>query len=103
MNIKDRLPMSSLDFDWAISLFYLSYVSRSRECSSKYSRVHLFLFQLIFEIPSTLLLRIIGPTQYLSLSVILWGSVTIGMAFVKDAQQILITRVLLVSSLNCVR
>ncbi|CAF1008862.1 unnamed protein product [Rotaria sordida] len=67
--------MSSSAMNWAISLFYLAY--------------------LIFEIPSTLLLRFLGPTRYLSLSLILWGSVTVGMAFVKNSQQLLIVRFLL--------
>jgi uncharacterized membrane protein len=56
-----------------------------------------FFFQLIFEIPSTLLLRFFGPTRYLSLSLILWGGITVGMAFVTNAQQLLIARFLLVS------
>ncbi|CAF0923364.1 unnamed protein product [Rotaria sordida] len=67
--------MSSSAMNWAISLFYLSY--------------------LIFEIPSTLLLRFLGPTRYLSLSMILWGGVTVGMAFVNNSQQLLIVRFLL--------
>ncbi|CAF1060970.1 unnamed protein product [Rotaria sordida] len=67
--------MSSSAMNWAISLFYLSYS--------------------IFEIPSTLLLRFLGPTRYLSLSLILWGGITIGMAFVKNSQQLLIVRFLL--------
>ncbi|CAF1068887.1 unnamed protein product [Rotaria sordida] len=67
--------MSSSDMNWAISLFYLSYS--------------------IFEIPGTLLLRFLGPTRYLSLSLILWGGITVGMAFVKNSQQLLIVRFLL--------
>ncbi|CAF1518703.1 unnamed protein product [Rotaria sordida] len=67
--------MSSSAMNWTISLFYLSF--------------------LIFEIPSTLLLRCLGPTRYLSLSLILWGGVTVGMAFVKNSQQLLIARFLL--------
>jgi hypothetical protein len=54
-------------------------------------------FQLIFEIPSILVLRFIGPTRYLSLILIIWGGITIGMAFVTNAQQLLIVRFLLVS------
>jgi hypothetical protein len=56
-----------------------------------------FFFQLIFEIPSTLVLRFFGPTRYLSLILIIWGGITIGMAFVTNAQQLLIARFILVS------
>jgi hypothetical protein len=56
-----------------------------------------FFFKLIFEIPSTLVLRLFGPTRYLSLSLIVWGGITVGMAFVSNAQQLLIARFLLVS------
>ncbi|CAF1174184.1 unnamed protein product [Rotaria sordida] len=67
--------MSSSAMNWATALFFLSYS--------------------IFEIPSTLLLRFLGPTRYLSLSLILWGGLTIGMAFAKNSQQLLIVRFLL--------
>ena len=59
-----------------------------------------FLFQLIFGIPSNLLLRFIGPVRYLSLVTIAWGSLSIGMAFAKTTEQLLIMRFFLVSFLN---
>ena len=58
------------------------------------------LFQLIFAIPSNIFMRYIGPTSYLSLSVLIWGTLTIGMAFVKDVQDLIIVQILLVSELN---
>ncbi|CAF1104855.1 unnamed protein product [Rotaria sp. Silwood1] len=51
--------------------------------------------QIIFGIPSFLLLRFLGTTRYLSLSMILWGSVMIGMAFVTNARELLVLRFLL--------
>ena len=56
-----------------------------------------FLFQVLFNIPSNLLMHFIGPTRYLSLSMLAWGSITIGMAFVTNGRQLLILRFLLVS------
>ncbi|CAF3778538.1 unnamed protein product [Rotaria sp. Silwood1] len=51
--------------------------------------------QIIFGIPSFLLLRFLGTTRYLSLSMILWGSVMIGMAFVTNARELLVLRFIL--------
>ena len=42
-------------------------------------------------------MRYIGSTLYLALSMIAWGSITVGMAFVRNAPQLLATRFLLVS------
>ena len=52
----------------------------------------------MFEFPNFLLLRYLGTTRYLSLNMVAWGSIMIGMAFVKNATQILALRFLLVSS-----
>ncbi len=39
--------------------------------------MYLFFVQLIFEIPSTILLRFLGPTRYLALSLIIWRGITV--------------------------
>jgi len=41
----------------------------------------------------------LGPTRYLSLSMIAWGGITVGMAFVRNAHGLLAVRFLLVSTL----
>ncbi len=55
------------------------------------------LFQLIFEIPSNRLMILLGSTNYLSLAMILWGSITIGMAFVTNGPELIALRGLVVS------
>jgi hypothetical protein len=91
--LEKDLNLSKSDDNWTISLFFLALVSKQH--SFQLSAL-LFFFQLIFDIPSILLLRIIGPTRYLSWSMIAWGSITIGMAFVKNARELLALRFLLV-------
>ena len=44
-------------------------------------------------------MRFLGTTRYLSLSMILWGTIMIGTAFVNNARELLILRFLLVSGL----
>ncbi|CAF3747766.1 unnamed protein product [Rotaria sp. Silwood1] len=73
--LKNDLGLSTIEDSLSISLFYISYI--------------------IFGIPSFLLLRFLGTTRYLSLSMILWGSVMIGMAFVTNARELLVLRFLL--------
>lgn len=58
------------------------------------------MFQLIFAIPSNIFMRYIGPTGHLSLSMLAWGSLTIGMAFVKTARDLLAVQALLVRNSN---
>ncbi|CAF4040257.1 unnamed protein product [Rotaria sp. Silwood1] len=42
-----------------------------------------------------ILLRISGPTLYLSISMILWGAITLGTTFVKNSTQLIVVRFLL--------
>jgi hypothetical protein len=58
------------------------------------------LFQVIFEIPSTILMRYLGSTRYLSLSMLTWGGISVGIAFVRNARELLAVRFLLVSESN---
>ncbi|CAF1055815.1 unnamed protein product [Adineta steineri] len=69
--------MSDYEVHWAVSIFFLAY--------------------LIFEIPSNVLMRYLGLTSYLSLSMISCGSIAVGMAFVTNARELMIVRALLVS------
>lgn len=46
---------------------------------------NIFHLEVIFAIPSCLVLRLLGATRYLSLSLILWGAITISMAFIQNA------------------
>lgn len=88
--LKNDLNLSQSDENWTVSLFFLALVSNFELLAV------LFFFQLIFDIPSILLLRVIGPNRYLSWSMIAWGSITIGMAFVKNARELFVLRFLLV-------
>lgn len=45
-------------------------------------------------------MRYIGPTGYISLSMIAWGSLTIGGVFVKNGRQLIAVQFFLVSDLN---
>ncbi|CAF1100666.1 unnamed protein product [Adineta steineri] len=69
MGINDDLHLSQSQSEWAVSLYFLAY--------------------LIFEMPNILLMRYLGPARYLPLSMLAWGGITIGMAFVKNAQALL--------------
>jgi MFS family permease len=96
---KKDLELTTEQVNWATSAFFLAYVSfsffYSLFCFKKRS---LFIcLQLTFAIPSSLILRLLGTTRYLSLSLILWGAITISMAFVTNAAQFITLRFLLVS------
>ncbi|CAF3389235.1 unnamed protein product [Rotaria socialis] len=69
---KVDLDLTNEENNWTTSAFFIAY--------------------LIFAIPSSLILRLLGTTRYLSLSLISWGAITIGMAFVTNARQVIILR-----------
>lgn len=50
---------------------------------------------IVFQPPSTVIVRAIGPRIHLATITLLWGSVMIGMGFVKDHAQLSGLRVLL--------
>ncbi|CAF1100878.1 unnamed protein product [Rotaria sordida] len=62
MGIESDLNLSQSESNWHISLFFLAY--------------------LIFAIPSNILMRYLGATRHLSLSMLAWGSITVGLAFI---------------------
>ncbi|KAF9451528.1 MFS general substrate transporter [Macrolepiota fuliginosa MF-IS2] len=54
-----------------------------------------FVPYIIFQLPGNLVLRILGPRHWLTLSVLTWGSVQLGMGFVTNWGQLTATRVLM--------
>jgi MFS family permease len=64
---------------------------------SRYSVVTLVFFTtyIVFQPPSTVIVRKLGPRVHLSVIVVLWGAVMIGMGFVKDWQELAALRVIL--------
>lgn len=63
----------------------------------RYSIVTLVFFPtyIIFQIPSTVIVRAIGPRLHLGTITLVWGGIMIGMGFVKDWQALAGLRVLL--------
>jgi MFS family permease len=64
---------------------------------SRYSVVTLVFFTtyIVFQPPSTVIIRYLGPRVHLSTIVTLWGAVMIGMGFVKDWESLAALRVVL--------
>lgn len=54
-----------------------------------------FVTYIVFQPPSTVVVRKVGPRIHLALITLLWGSCMIGMGFVKDWQTMAGLRVLL--------
>ncbi|KAJ7174164.1 major facilitator superfamily domain-containing protein [Mycena crocata] len=63
----------------------------------RYSIISLLFFipYVIFQLPSNILLRKIGTRNHLSAIVVLWGSVMLGMGFIKTWEQLAVCRVIL--------
>ena len=80
-------------------IFFIPYVSGSGRICSGDQRgsdgIRFFLGQIIFELPSNLLIRKVGPRVLLSSITIAWGAVMLGMGFVTDWTQLLACRFLL--------
>jgi MFS family permease len=64
---------------------------------NRYSIISLILFvpYILLELPSNILLRRVGPKAWLTFISLAWGSVQIGMGFVKSWQALVVCRVLL--------
>ncbi|CAF1076283.1 unnamed protein product [Adineta ricciae] len=75
MDIGKDIDLSTTDQQLAVSLFFVAY--------------------LIFELPNIFLMRYLGPASYLPISIFAWGSLTVGMAFVSNAQALFAVRFLL--------
>ncbi|KAI9358363.1 major facilitator superfamily domain-containing protein [Pilaira anomala] len=73
--IQDDLNLSPKQLSMAISAFYITYI--------------------IFEVPSNIILKRVNAVAWLSLIMLLWGIMTIVMAFAKDFTGLLVCRLLL--------
>ncbi|GAA5937716.1 uncharacterized protein JCM15063_002095 [Sporobolomyces koalae] len=103
----DRRLLIILSAIYAVSLIDRTNISVARVAGmakdlkltvgERYSIITLIFFvpYIIFELPAALLSRKIGPRALLSTITILWGSVMLGMAFVKNWEQLLACRFLL--------
>ncbi|KAM5349762.1 hypothetical protein ACJ41O_006267 [Fusarium nematophilum] len=74
-NFEEDLGLKGNDYNLVLSIFYISYA--------------------LFEIPTTLLCKIMGPGWFLPLTTLLFGVCTVGTAFVKTRGQIIACRFLL--------
>ncbi|KAI7866807.1 major facilitator superfamily domain-containing protein [Spinellus fusiger] len=66
------IEISANDYNWALSIFFIGYV--------------------LFEIPSNLVLKIIGPNKWIPIQTICWGVVMISMAAVKNGAGLIVAR-----------
>lgn len=64
---------------------------------NRYGVVTLVFFTtyIVFQPPSTIIVRKLGPRIHLSLIVLLWGAVMVGMGFVKDWESLAALRIVL--------
>lgn len=54
-----------------------------------------FVTYIVFQPPSTIIVRAIGPRYHLASLTLLWGGLMVGMGFVKNWQQLAVCRVIL--------
>ncbi|KAI9272440.1 major facilitator superfamily domain-containing protein [Sporodiniella umbellata] len=73
--IKDDLHLSSNQFSLIISIFYITY--------------------LIFEVPSNIILKRVGATNWLSSIMVVWGAITLAVGFTKSFEGLLVCRIIL--------
>ncbi|KAF4473020.1 major facilitator superfamily transporter [Fusarium albosuccineum] len=74
-NFEEDLGLKGNDFNLVLSVFYVSYA--------------------VFEIPATLLCKVMGPGWFIPLTTLLFGVCTVGTAFVETRGQVLACRFLL--------
>ncbi|KAI8356052.1 major facilitator superfamily domain-containing protein [Mortierella sp. GBAus27b] len=70
--LADHVALTASEYNWALSIFFIGYV--------------------IFEIPSNILLKKIGPRKWITIVMLAWGTIMMAMAAVKDAPGLLIAR-----------
>ncbi|KAG0236414.1 hypothetical protein BGW42_003572 [Actinomortierella wolfii] len=71
-NIERDLNISNSTFTWGLSIFYFAYV--------------------LGDIPSSLLLKKVGPSRWISTVILLWGTVMMSMAALKNGAGLLTAR-----------
>lgn len=64
-------------------------------CAQNIANLVFFIPYIIFQPPSTVLIRKIGPRYHLAIITMLWGAVMIGMGFVKKFPQLAALRAVL--------
>ncbi|CAM4799117.1 unnamed protein product [Rotaria magnacalcarata] len=75
LGLNRDIILSTAEDDWSVALIYLGYF--------------------IFAVPSALLILYMGTTIYLTIILLVWGSLSIGMGFVKNVPLLLALRFLL--------
>jgi len=88
VSLMDRTNMSAAN---------IAGMSVELQLGANYNIANLVFFipYIIFQPPSTIICRAIGPRIHLAAITVLWGSVMIGMGFVQNFPQLAVTRVLL--------
>ncbi|CAM4795923.1 unnamed protein product [Rotaria magnacalcarata] len=74
LGLNRDIILSTAEDDWSVALIYLGYF--------------------IFAVPSALLILYMGTTIYLTIILLVWGSLSIGMGFVKNVPLLLALRFL---------
>ncbi|CAF1130405.1 unnamed protein product [Rotaria sordida] len=59
--IENTLHLTQTEYSWAVSIYFIGFM--------------------LLEIPSTLIMRYIGPSKFLSIIMIIWGLIMVSMAF----------------------
>ncbi|CAF3350269.1 unnamed protein product [Rotaria socialis] len=75
LGLNQDISLSPTEGDWSVALMYLGYF--------------------IFTVPSALLILYTGTTIYLTIILLVWGSLSIGMGFAKNIPLLLVLRFLL--------
>ncbi|CAO3698312.1 unnamed protein product [Rhizopus stolonifer] len=88
--IQVDLDMTSTQLSTAISAFFVTYVSSSCNFLFAYPKK-----QILFEIPSNIVLEKTNAAKWLSFIMFVWGLATLAIAFVNDFTGLLIARLIL--------
>ncbi|KAF9151000.1 hypothetical protein BG015_007192 [Linnemannia schmuckeri] len=70
--ISESINLTPSEYNWALSIFFVGYV--------------------IFEIPSNILLKKMGPRKWICIIMVLWGGIMMAMAAVKNPAGLLASR-----------
>ncbi|KAF9924827.1 hypothetical protein BGZ65_008124 [Modicella reniformis] len=70
--IVQDINLTQNEFSWALSIFFFGYV--------------------LFEVPSNICLKLIGPKKWVSFIMLLWGGIMMAMAAVRNASDLMAAR-----------
>lgn len=102
--LVEDLGMSDDLYNWAVSIFFISYVSWMRwfniflggffnEHFNQLPRnMNNVWYQVIADVPSNLMLKFVGPRRWIAAIMITWGTITAAMAAVKNGSGLLAAR-----------